>query len=326
MPVLYRELYEEGRRVLEDVPIPDAALDARLLLEAACGTDLQTLLVYPDRPVEDETAARYRALIKRRRLREPTAMILGEWEFMGLPFKVTKDTLIPEQDTEILVETVLERMGSAQGPSSGQSGMQTSFPRLCGASDAGGSGAEGGNRQGSGDEAQTVRILDLGTGSGCILLSLLYFLPQADGIGTDISEGALSTAAENAKTLGLSGRALFYRGDLWDALPEPKERFDLIVSNPPYVPTDVIAALEPEVRCGEPYAALDGGADGLAFYRRIIAAAPQYLKGGGLLALESGFDEAADIRAMMERAGFTDLRVDRDYGGLDRAVSGMMPR
>ena len=325
MPILYRKLYEEGRRILEAVPIPDAALDARLLLEAACGTDLQTLLVYPDRPVEDEAAERYRALIERRRLREPTAMILGEWEFMGLPFKVTKDTLIPEQDTEALVETVLERMGCAQGLFSGSSRTQAGLVRPFGTSE-GGTGMEGGKRPDCRDEAQTLRILDLGTGTGCILLSLLHFLPRAEGIGTDISEGALSAAAENADALGLSGRTLFCQGDLWDALPEPKERFDLIVSNPPYVPTDVIAALEPEVRCGEPYAALDGGADGLAFYRRIIEKAPQYLKKGGLLAVESGFDEAAQIRAMMEQAGFADLRIDRDCGGLDRVVSGIAPR
>ena len=336
MSVQYRELYDEGRRILEAVPIPDAALDARLLLEEVCGTDLQTLLVYPDRPVEDGMAERYRALIGRRHRREPTAMILGEWEFMGLPFKVTKDTLIPEQDTEVLVETALARMGSAQGLPSGQSGMRTSLPCHPGSSRGRGADAEDGNRPGGPDEARTVRILDLCTGSGCILLSLLHFLPQAGGIGTDISEGALAVAAENAKTLGLSGRALFCQGDLWDALPTafPTEdpsaaqkngaagRFDLIVSNPPYVPTPVIPTLEPEVRCGEPYAALDGGADGLDFYRRIIPDAPRYLKEGGLLVLEAGFDEAADIRAMMERAGFTQIRIDKDCGGLDRVVSG----
>ena len=353
MSVQYRELYDEGRRVLEAVPIPDAALDARLLLEEACGTDLQTLLVYPDRPVEDEMSERYRALIGRRRRREPTAMILGEWEFMGLPFKVTKDTLIPEQDTEVLVEAALARMGSAQGLPFGQSEMRTSLSCRRGSSRGSGADTEDGNRPGGPDGMRTVRILDLCTGSGCILLSLLHFLPQADGIGTDISEGALSVAAENAKTLGLSGRALFYQGDLWNALPRMEDglaaaehpedgmpvafpaegpyaaqeigaagRFDLIVSNPPYVPTPVIPTLEPEVRCGEPYAALDGGADGLDFYRRIIPNAPRYLKKGGLLVLEAGFDEAADIRAMMERAGFTQIRIDKDCGGLDRVVSG----
>ena len=170
MSVQYRELYDEGRRILEAVPIPDAALDARLLLEEACGTDLQALLVYPDRPVEDEMAERYRALIGRRRLREPTAMILGKWEFMGLPFKVTKDTLIPEQDTEVLVEAALARMGSAQGLPFGQSGMRTSLSCRRGSSHGSGADTEDGNRPGGPDGMRTVRILDLCTGSGCILL------------------------------------------------------------------------------------------------------------------------------------------------------------
>lgn len=316
MPSAYRELYEEGRRILEEVPLPDAALDARLLLEEVCGTNLQTLLVYPETAVNDADCTRYRALIERRRLREPTAMILGEWDFMGLTFKVTKDTLIPEQDTEVLVETALEYYSSSSGHEwfrpIGSAGPEeaaaeresvSAFP------------ADGNER------TRNLRILDLCTGSGCILLSLLHFLPDAVGIGTDISAGALAVAAENARRHGLAGRTILSRGDLWEAVPEGG-RFDLIVSNPPYVPTERIAALEPEVRCGEPLAALDGGTDGLAFYRRILARADGFLKENGLLILESGFDEAADIRSLMEENGFEVLRTVKDYGGLDRVVVG----
>ena len=293
MSAAYRDLYEEGKRILEEVPLADAALDARLLLEEVCGTDLQTLLVYPGTQVSDADCARYRSFIERRRLREPAAMILGTWDFMGLTFRVTKDTLIPEQDTEVLVETALS--------------CCQNFP--------------GRGKESSSGKAP-LRILDLCTGTGCILLSLLHFLPEAEGIGTDLSGEALLIASENAGRLGLEDRSRFFQGDLWEALPDPGERFDLIVSNPPYVPTDVIPTLAPEVRCGEPLIALDGGADGLAFYRRIFKRAPEHLSGEGLILVEAGFEEAAAIRALMEESGLCVLRTVKDYGGLERVVAG----
>ena len=280
----YRELYEEGRRILEQAGLPDAALDARFLLEEVCGTNLQTLLVFPEKKVTEEEVNQYRAFIQRRKDREPTAMILGEWDFMGLTFRLNKSTLIPEQDTEVLVETALEEL----------------------------------KRRGSGEAP--LRILDLCTGSGCILLSLLHELRNAGGLGTDLSEEALEAARENVVRLGLQERAAFRQGDLWE--PVGDERFDLIVSNPPYVPTDVIPTLEPEVRCGEPYAALDGGEDGLVFYRRILKEAAGHLKPSGIIIVESGFDEAAQIAALMQDQKLRGIRTVKDYGGLDRVVLG----
>lgn len=280
----YRELYEEGRRILEQAGLPDAALDARFLLEEVCGTNLQTLLVFPEKKVTEEEVNQYRAFVQRRKDREPTAMILGEWDFMGLTFRLNKSTLIPEQDTEVLVETALEEL----------------------------------KRRGSGEAP--LRILDLCTGSGCILLSLLHELRNAGGLGTDLSEEALEAARENAVRLGLQERAAFRQGDLWE--PVGDERFDLIVSNPPYVPTDVIPTLEPEVRCGEPYAALDGGEDGLVFYRRILKEAAGHLKPSGIIIVESGFDEAAQIAAQMQDQKLRGIRTVKDYGGLDRVVLG----
>lgn len=280
----YRELYEEGRRILEQAGLPDAALDARFLLEEVCGTNLQTLLVFPEKKVTEEEVNQYRAFVQRRKDREPTAMILGEWDFMGLTFRLNKSTLIPEQDTEVLVETALEelkRRGLSEAP---------------------------------------LRILDLCTGSGCILLSLLHELRNAGGLGTDLSEEALEAARENAVRLGLQERGTFRQGDLWE--PVGDERFDLIVSNPPYVPTDVIPTLEPEVRCGEPYAALDGGEDGLVFYRRIMKEAAGHLKPSGIIIVESGFDEAAQIAALMQDQKLRGIRTVKDYGGLDRVVLG----
>ena len=282
----YRELYEEGRRILEQAGLPDAALDARFLLEEVCGTNLQTLLVFPEKKVTEEEVNQYRAFIQRRKDREPTAMILGEWDFMGLTFRLNKSTLIPEQDTEVLVETALEEL----------------------------------KRRGLGEAP--LRILDLCTGSGCILLSLLHELRNAGGLGTDLSEEALEAARENAVRLGLQERGTFRQGDLWE--PVGDERFDLIVSNPPYVPTDVIPTLEPEVRCGEPYAALDGGEDGLVFYRRIMREAAGHLKPSGIIIVESGFDEAAQIAALMQDQKLRGIRTVKDYGGLDRVVLGAL--
>lgn len=282
----YRELYEEGRRILEQAGLPDAALDARFLLEEVCGTNLQTLLVFPEKKVTEEEVNQYRAFVQRRKDREPTAMILGEWDFMGLTFRLNKSTLIPEQDTEVLVETALEEL----------------------------------KRRGSGEAP--LRILDLCTGSGCILLSLLHELRNAGGLGTDLSEEALEAARENAVRLGLQERGTFRQGDLWE--PVGDERFDLIVSNPPYVPTDVIPTLEPEVRCGEPYAALDGGEDGLVFYRRILKEAAGHLKPSGIIIVESGFDEAAQIAALMQDQKLRGIRTVKDYGGLDRVVLGAL--
>ena len=282
----YRELYEEGRRILEQAGLPDAALDARFLLEEVCGTNLQTLLVFPEKKVTEEEVNQYRAFIQRRKDREPTAMILGEWDFMGLTFRLNKSTLIPEQDTEVLVETALEEL----------------------------------KRRGLGEAP--LRILDLCTGSGCILLSLLHELRNAGGLGTDLSEEALEAARENAVRLGLRERGTFRQGDLWE--PVGDERFDLIVSNPPYVPTEVIPTLEPEVRCGEPYAALDGGEDGLVFYRRIMREAAGHLKPSGIIIVESGFDEAAQIAALMQDQKLREIRTVKDYGGLDRVVLGAL--
>lgn len=282
----YRELYEEGRRILEQAGLPDAALDARFLLEEVCGTNLQTLLVFPEKKVTEEEVNQYRAFIQRRKDREPTAMILGEWDFMGLTFRLNKSTLIPEQDTEVLVETTLEEL----------------------------------KRRGLGEAP--LRILDLCTGSGCILLSLLHELRNAGGLATDLSEEALEAARENAVRLGLQERAAFRQGDLWE--PVGDERFDLIVSNPPYVPTEVIPTLEPEVRCGEPYAALDGGEDGLVFYRRIMREAAGHLKPSGIIIVESGFDEAPQIAALMQEQKLRGIRTVKDYGGLDRVVLGTL--
>ena len=278
----YREVYSEGAEALTAVlkEEREAQLDARLLLEHVCGTSLQALLLDGDRPVSESDAEVYRDLIRRRCSREPLAYILGKWDFMGLEFGVNSHVLIPEQDTENLVEEVMRE--------------------LC-----------------DGD-----RILDLCTGSGCILLSLLHYSNGTTGVGTDLSEGAVSMAQENAGRLGLVDRSDWRIGDLFEAV-KPEEKFDIIVSNPPYIQSDTIGELAPEVRVHEPRMALDGGDDGLDFYRRIIPGAVEHLVTGGMLFLEIGYDQADQVSALMEDAGYYEVRTIKDYGGNDRIVCGI---
>ena len=278
----YRALYSEGAAALSAVleEEREAQLDARLLLEHVCGTSLQTLLLDGDRSVSGPEAELYKTLIERRCNREPLAYILGKWDFMGLEFGVSRDVLIPEQDTENLVEEVMRE--------------------IC-----------------DGD-----RILDLCTGSGCILLSLLHYSNGSTGVGTDLSEDAVAAARKNAGRLGLSDRSDWRTGDLFEAL-KPGERFDIIVSNPPYIRRKTIGELAPEVRIHEPRMALDGGEDGLDFYRRIIPGAADHLVTGGMLYLEIGYDQAEQVSALMEDAGYYEIRTIKDYGGNDRIVCGI---
>lgn len=288
----YRQLYQAGRKLLEEGE--DAALDARLLLEEVCGTDLQTLLVFPERPVTEEEISAYEALLERRRRHEPTAMILGKTEFMGLPFIVTKDVLIPEQDTEVLVEQALSFIKSSQC----QAPLKNDKP---------------------------LKILDLCTGSGCILLSFLHhFGYAAEGVGCDLSERALSVAKKNEGKLRAAGllsgeqKVEWKAGDLFAPLED--ERFDMILSNPPYIPTKVIGTLPEEVRLGEPFMALDGGEDGLSFYRRIAGGIRFHLKPNGIIILETGYDQGESVPRIFRDAGYEDIRVVKDYGGNDRVV------
>ena len=277
----YAELCRQGERFLSPVT-EDAKLDARLLLEAVCQTDLTTLLADPERPVSAKEAEHYQELLWRRQNHEPLAYILAEQEFMGLSFRVTPAVLIPNQDTETLVETALEDLKGGE------------------------------------------RILDLCTGSGCILLSLLYYSKGTVGIGTDLSKEALKIAGENACRLNMTDRAEFAQGDLWEALPEGSS-FDRIVSNPPYIARGVIDTLAEEVRTAEPYMALCGGEDGLDFYRRIAAGGAGYLKPGGRLFMEIGYDQGVSVPHILEAYGYKNITVRQDYGGRDRVVTADRP-
>lgn len=297
-------LLTEGSRALEQAGVPDAGLDARQLLLAAFHIDMTRFLLnrmqeLPEDDFHRSAAVLYREMIAKRRRRMPLQQILGSQEFMGLEFFVNKHVLIPRQDTETLAELVLQEQ--------------------C-----------GGIRAAAGTDRTGKTLLDVCTGSGCIAVSLAVLGDFDRVTATDLSEDALKVARRNAEALlpedseGCGGgRAVqmeFYQGDLFEALPRDGRRYDVITSNPPYIPTAVIAGLEPEVREHEPMLALDGSRDGLAYYRRIAAEAGAYLAEGGSIYLEIGYDQGAAVRDLMETAGFRDVRVCRDLAGNDRVV------
>lgn len=279
----YRELYEEGKGALAAAEIGEADLDARLLLEFVCGTDRNTLLVYGDREVTVEEETAYRALLAGRADRIPLQQLTGMQNFMGLDFCVNEHVLIPRQDTEILVEEVLRNLHDG------------------------------------------MRVLDMCTGSGCILISLLNYSNNCTGVGADISAEALEVAKENAGRLlkkmsaELPAEIEFVQSDLFEHITG---QFDVIVSNPPYIQTSVIDTLMPEVRDHEPRLALDGSEDGLLFYREIVGESSRYLKQGGMLFFEIGYNQGEAVSRLMEQVGFLEVQVIKDYGGLDRVVCG----
>lgn len=290
---IYEKVYREGAAHLAAAEIAESDLDARLLLEFVCGTDRNTLLAHGDRAVSEAEYAQYGSLIDKRAAHVPLQHLTGEQEFMGLTFLVNQDVLVPRQDTEVLVEEVMRNLHDG------------------------------------------MRILDMCTGSGCILLSLLYYSNDCTGVGVDLSSRALAMAGKNYERLRRERpgmEAVFLEGDLFEALArEPggslraesaDVKYDIMVSNPPYIETAVIPTLMPEVCEHEPMAALDGGADGLIFYRRIAGKAGDFLNGGGMLFFEIGCGQAEQVRQIMEQAGFREIEVVKDFAGLDRVVYG----
>lgn len=276
------ELRYRGSKILKDSCITDADIDATLLMQHVLGVDRDHILAHGTDRIPEDKADLYLALIEQRKEHVPLQQITGHQEFMGLDFEVNAHVLIPRLDSECLVEEAMIE-------------------------------AEDG-----------MRVLDLCTGSGCILISLMRYKNDIEGVGTDISPEALDTARRNAAANGVE--ALFLQGDLYDALYTDEGlsqgRFDLIISNPPYIATRVIDTLMEEVRCHEPVIALDGGADGLDFYRRIIDGADKYLIRGGRILFEIGFDQGQAVSGLLENAGFTDVQVVKDLAGNDRVVKG----
>ena len=273
--------------------IESPRLDAEVLLGHVLEKERIYLYVHFDEPLQPQELADYREAIKQRIRRVPVAYIIGQREFMGLTFHVTEDTLVPRPDTEILVQAAIERLKMMSGA----------------------------------EEAHPVHFADIGTGTGAICLSVLHYLPQATADTVDISEAARKVAEENAEALDVKGRVTFYTGDLLaplasqDGAASGKARYDAILSNPPYIPDADIEGLAPEVRCKEPRTALAGGADGLDFYRRLVADSPALLKDDGFLAVEVGIHQAQAVAKMaVESGSFVRTEIIKDYGGIERVV------
>jgi len=273
-------VWTDVRKRLEAAGVDSPVLDARLLLEAGAGVSRLDIVTDPRRAISDEQVRAVDVLTKRREAREPVSHILGRKHFWTLDLAVNANVLTPRPETEFVVEAGLQETLPADAPH---------------------------------------RILDLGTGSGAIMLALLKERPNATGVAIDISEEALAVVRANAEQLGVAERLQAGQGNWAEHIDE---RFDLVVSNPPYIRTSDIDGLEPEVSRFEPRVALDGGADGLAAYRIIAAALPSLLKPGGAFALEVGAGQAESVKALAEEAGLATGEPRRDLSGIPRVVVG----
>ncbi len=274
-------LAAQARRRLRDAGLETPDLDARLLIEWATGATRLDLISAPDRLIEAERVATLCAALERRAKGEPVHRIIGVREFYGLPFRLSAETLEPRPDTEALVELVIPPLEALIG------------------------------------KHGVAELLDMGTGTGAIVISLLHRFGALHGIGLDVSEGALVTARINAAINGVSERFAALRSDWFTTI---SGRFHMIVSNPPYIPHQDIAGLSREVREHDPLAALDGGEDGLNFYRALAEQAVEYLYEDGMVAVEIGAGQFQDVKALFEQAGFELANDARDLGGHRRAM------
>jgi len=265
--------------------VENAGDDARRMLAAALGLSTAQVLARPERPLSAGEAERVGRCVARRVAREPVSRILGERDFYGRSFAISPATLDPRPDSETLVAAVLE-LAAAEGWL-----------------------------------ARPLRLLDVGTGSGCLLLTLLAELPDAAGVGTDTSIAALDVARANAQRLGVADRAQWLAADALEAI---RGKFDILISNPPYIPTHEMAGLDPEVRGYDPPSALDGGADGLRFFHRLLARTGEIVVDGWTV-LEVGHDQADAVTALLSSTGSAasvgDIRFYRDVAGKRRCVA-----
>ncbi|HEY0052620.1 MAG TPA: peptide chain release factor N(5)-glutamine methyltransferase [Caulobacteraceae bacterium] len=278
------EAWKAAQLTLKAAKIDSPAIDARLLLEAASGASRIEIITDPYRQVTPDQLGQLQAWTERRARREPVARILGRKGFWKILLSVTPDTLIPRPDTEVVVDEALRALP---------------------------------------DENAPARILDIGVGSGAIILAVLGERPAAQGLATDVSEEALAVARENAANLGLAGRVAFLRTSWADGLGDGG--FDLVLSNPPYIASAEIETLDEEVRAHDPRLALDGGADGLDAYRALAPEVLRVLKPGGAFSVEIGSTQAEAVMALFREAGAQGVRTVRDLGDRDRVVSGTKP-
>jgi release factor glutamine methyltransferase len=278
--MILKDFYDVVKRRLAAADNASAALDARLLICHVLNISHEEFIVQTDRVLSPNKIEKIEELVTQRIARKPVAKILGQKEFYGRIFLTSENTLDPRPDSETLIDAVLKNID---------------------------------------DKNKPLRILDLGTGTGCLLLTLLSELPQATGIGVDQSDAALALARENAVRLEVLMIADFIQGNWFEHVIG---QFDIIISNPPYIPTADIATLSMDVQDYDPTPALDGGADGLAAYRAITDQAANYLKKGGLIAFEVGQGQADDVSNLLKNKGFSNIMGFKDLAGISRVVLG----
>ncbi len=266
---------------LAEAGVGNPRLDSRLLVAHVLGLNLTQLFSYPETLLSEFQLEKLRKLTQRRVSREPIARILGHREFWSLNFKVDESTLVPRPDSETLVEAVMERITNRNTP---------------------------------------VSILDLGTGSGCLLLAILSELKLASGLGVDLSEQALKIAALNAKYLNLEDRARFLHSNWFEKIDKKERPFDIIISNPPYISDDDITRLEPDVSKYDPYVALSGGADGLNAYRELMPEMLKFITFDGIIAVEIGMGQALNVIQYGEASGLQLDQIFKDIAGLERVL------
>ena len=281
-------LLKEGQKTLMQHNMEEARLDAWLLLEYVTGKNRAYYFAHSDDPVENANAVRYQELIEKRAGHIPLQHLTHEAYFMGYPFYVDEHVLVPRQDTEVLVEEALEVLKGTQAP----------------------------------------QILDMCTGSGCIVLSMLAMREDAAGTGVDVSPEALAVAKRNALALEVEKRVEFIESDIFSSVffqekaGKDQLQYDILISNPPYIPSADIEDLMEEVKDHDPRIALDGHEDGLFFYRKIIQEGRNFLKKKGWMLFEIGYDQGNDVSELLRNSGFTDVQVRKDMAGLDRVVLG----
>jgi len=275
-------LLTRGAAVLEAAGIGPARAEAEWLLAGLLDVERFALYLDPQRRLASPTVSRYLAQLERRAAREPLQYLLGWEEFHGLRLAVTPDVLVPRPETEGLVAWALEALAERPEPV----------------------------------------VADLGTGSGAIACAIAQAAPRAEVLAVELSGGALAVASRNVRALGLAARVRLLAGDLFAPLGSIPASLDLVVTNPPYLPSAVIASLPPEVSRHEPRAALDGGPDGLAVIRRIVAGAPAVLRPAGLLLMEIGEEQAGPVASLMAAEGFSGIRARRDLHGVERYIGG----
>lgn len=287
MTITYHDLYLKIRMALSSAGIEGAQLEAREILCAASGKTVEEL--YRDISLYTTQAIAEKALAmqERRMTGEPIAYLVGEWSFCGLPFYVSREALIPRVDTEMLAQLAMNRLKEYPG---------------------------------------NTRILDLCAGTGCVGLTAAALVKNTRAVLVDLSDGALDLCKRNIRRHKLTGRAVYLKGDALQPPSHALGQFDVLVCNPPYIPTGDLAGLDSSVKDFEPLMALDGGEDGLDFYRQITSLWQPALKPGGHLLYEVGIGQAEQVAWLLVKAGYENIRITRDTGGIDRVVEGQRPQ